>query len=86
MSSSLLYAFTKYLQAELERAQKRAFSCIFPGVSYKNALIVAAIDCMESTKKCDSRVQNIHPFHSISRVFARKRIKKIVTHLFTSSS
>ena len=45
------YAFTKYLHAELERAQKRAFSCIIPGVSYKDALIVAAIDCMESTKK-----------------------------------
>ena len=43
------YAPPKYLQAELERVQ--ALSCIFPGVSYKDALSVAGIDCMRIHQK-----------------------------------
>ena len=31
------YALPKYLQVELEGAQKRALSCIFPGASYNDA-------------------------------------------------
>ena len=41
------YALPKYLQAELERVQKKAFSYIFPGVSYKDTLSLAGIDCMK---------------------------------------
>ena len=34
-------ALSKYLQAELERVQKRVLSCIFPGVSYKDVSLVS---------------------------------------------
>ena len=40
------YTLPKYLQSELQSVQKRALSCIFPGVSYKDALSLAGIDCM----------------------------------------
>ena len=41
------YALPKYLRAELERLRKRAFSGIFPGVSYKDALILVGIECIK---------------------------------------
>ena len=41
------YPLPKYLQTELERVRKRAFFCIFPRVSYKDALSLAGIDCMK---------------------------------------
>ncbi|CAH3146505.1 unnamed protein product, partial [Porites evermanni] len=43
------YALPKYLtylHFELERVQKRALSCIFPGISSNDALSIAGIDCM----------------------------------------
>ena len=39
-------ALLKHLQGELERVKKKALSCISPGVSYKDALSLAGIDCM----------------------------------------
>ena len=40
------YALPKYLQSELESVQRRALSCIFHGVSYKDAFSPVGIDCM----------------------------------------
>ena len=37
------YALPKYLQNDLERAQKRALSIIFPGLAYNKALEVSGI-------------------------------------------
>ena len=37
------YALLKYLREDLERLQKRALSCIFPGISYSTALARANI-------------------------------------------
>ena len=37
------YALPKYLQCELERVQKRAFSIISPGITYIEALEEAGI-------------------------------------------
>ena len=37
------YALPKYLREDLERLQKRALSCIFPGISYSTALARANI-------------------------------------------
>jgi len=34
----------KYLQTDLERIQKRALACIFPGFSYADALVKADTD------------------------------------------
>ena len=42
------YALRKYLHVELEGVQKRALSCIFPGISYNDALSLAGIDCMRA--------------------------------------
>ena len=45
---STVYALPKYLQAELERVQKTVLKCIYPGVSYKDALSLAGIDSMRA--------------------------------------
>ena len=47
------------------------------------------LSCVRRKINCDSRVQDIHTFHSISRVFARKRRKKFLIaclpHRFNTS-
>ena len=42
-TSFFYYALPKYLQNDLERVQKRAFSITFPGHAYNKALEVAGI-------------------------------------------
>ena len=39
------------------------------------------LSCVRRKINCDSRVQDIHTFHSISRVFARKRRKKFLRYV-----
>ena len=45
------YALLKYLQNDLERVQKRAFSIIFPGLAYNKALEVAGIQTISDYKE-----------------------------------
>ena len=52
---SIVYALPNYLQAELERVQKTVLSCIFPGVSYKDAFSLAGID---STRAHQEQITN----------------------------
>ena len=40
------YALPKYLLGDLERVQKRASGCIFPGISYSTVIVLAGISLM----------------------------------------
>ena len=55
------YALPKYLQNDLERVQKRAFSITFPGLAYNKALEVAGIQTISDYNEsiCDKTFKYI---------------------------
>ena len=72
------YSLPQYLQSELERVQKRALACIFPGMPYREALERASLtsirerheDLTKSLFRSISENPNSKLYHLIPEAFS----------------